>query len=101
MILVVGTVRVELTVSRLQTRYPSQAANPDMVGVGRLELPASCSQSTRASNCATPRKFRYDAVRFTHRPIGIVWFCATFVIAKEIILKNPAPTIVTGYLAYQ
>ena len=28
MILVVGTVRVELTVSRLLTRYPSQAANP-------------------------------------------------------------------------
>ena len=25
-----------------------------MVRVGRLELPASCSQSTRATNCATP-----------------------------------------------
>ena len=26
-----------------------------VVGVGRLELPASCSQSRRATNCATPR----------------------------------------------
>ena len=26
-----------------------------LVGVGRLELPASCSQSRRATNCATPR----------------------------------------------
>ena len=25
-----------------------------MVRVGRLELPASCSQSKRATNCATP-----------------------------------------------
>ena len=26
-----------------------------MVGVARLELAASCSQSRRATNCATPR----------------------------------------------
>ena len=26
-----------------------------MVGVKRLELPTSCSQSRRATNCATPR----------------------------------------------
>ena len=26
----------------------------NMVRVGRLELPASCSQSKRATNCATP-----------------------------------------------
>ena len=31
-----------------------------MVGVTRFELATSCSQSTRATNCATPRKGQID-----------------------------------------
>ena len=50
-----------LTKSLIKQQKPPQALPcprrfSNMVGVGRLELPASCSQSRRATNCATPRR---------------------------------------------
>ena len=49
--------RLELPASCSQSKRATNCATPGyeiLVRVGRLELPASCSQSKRATNCATP-----------------------------------------------
>ena len=57
-----------------------------VVGVARLELAASCSQSRRATNCATPRKNEYYHT--------IPFFCA-FVKCAECrnLLMAPKTTL--------
>ena len=59
-----------------------------MVRVGRLELPASCSQSKRATNCATPgysvflhdtmRRRKKQVFRVCGRRCGHAQFCGSF-----------------------
>ena len=41
-----------------------------MVGVGRLELPASWSQTRRATNCATPRGVNVRGYRTERKPLS-------------------------------
>ena len=43
-------------------RYPPAVSIFKLVGVRGLEPPASCSQSTRATNCATPRKLNFHKI---------------------------------------
>ena len=43
-----------LLTKRKGAQVSYQYLRSNLVRVGRLELPASCSQSKRATNCATP-----------------------------------------------
>ena len=47
-----------------------------VVGVGRLELPASWSQTRRATNCATPRGVNVRGYRTERKPLSGA-FCLT------------------------
>ena len=48
-----------LLTKRNATQVSYQYLRSNMVGVGRLELPASWSRTKRATNCATPRNQLY------------------------------------------
>ena len=54
-----------------KTAFSCENSRFSMVRVGRLELPASCSQSKRATNCATPG--------YTIKPHYIISFWGDFV----------------------
>ena len=54
-----------------KTAFSCENSRFSLVRVGRLELPASCSQSKRATNCATPG--------YTIKPHHIISFWGDFV----------------------
>ena len=62
-----------------------------MVGVARLELAASCSQSRRATNCATPRR---PAARL-HRQSIVYRFL------RGSSIQNPQLTALHGLLFFR
>ena len=64
-----------------------------MVGVARLELAASCSQSRRATNCATPRKNEYYHT--------IPFFCAVVKCAECRNLPGAPKTTLTLYFCLE
>ena len=61
------------------------------IGVARLELAASCSQSRRATNCATPR---YPATRLYRQNIVYLFLCGSSI-------RNPQLTALHGLLFFQ
>ena len=58
------------------------------IGVARLELAASCSQSRRATNCATPRHL---AARLHRQNIVYRFLCSSSI-------QNPQLTVLHGLL---
>ena len=64
-----------------------------LVGVARLELAASCSQSRRATNCATPRKNEYYHT--------IPFFCAFVKCAECRNLPGAPKTTLTLYFCLE
>ena len=58
------------------------------IGVARLELAASCSQSRRATNCATPRRL---AARLHRQNIVYRFLCGSSI-------RNPQLTALHGLL---
>ena len=44
-----------MTLALVKNVVANDEVRDDVVGVGRLELPASWSRTKRATNCATPR----------------------------------------------
>ena len=63
------------------------------IGVARLELAASCSQSRRATNCATPRKNEYYHT--------IPFFCAFVKCAECRNLPGAPKTTLTLYFCLE
>ena len=63
------------------------------IGVARLELAASCSQSRRATNCATPRKNEYHYT--------IPFFCAFVKCAECGNLPGAPKTTLTLYFCLE
>ena len=63
------------------------------IGVARLELAASCSQSRRATNCATPRKNEYYHT--------IPFFCAFVKCAECGNLPGAPKTTLTLYFCLE
>ena len=60
------------------------------IGVARLELAASCSQSRRATNCATPR---HPAAQLHRRNIVYRFLCGSSI-------QNPQLTVLHGLLFF-
>ena len=60
------------------------------IGVARLELAASCSQSRRATNCATPRHL---AARLHRQNIVYRFLCGSSI-------RNPQLTVLHGLLFF-